>query len=146
MASVVGHALYARAGGDAPDNMDANFVFTFQTTDAAPTVTATTPTNGAVNQLTNTNIDITFSEPVNVTGNWFQIVCTTSGTRNVADTVVTGGPTTFTINPNTDFTQGEICTVTVIAAQVTDQDSNDPPDNMAANFVFSFSMDAAPSV
>ena len=132
--------------GDPPDNMDANFVFTFQTTDAAPTVTATTPTNGAVNQTTNTNIDVTFSEPVNVTGNWFQIVCTVSGTRNVADTVVTGGPTTFTINPNTDFTQGESCTVTVFAAQVTDQDSNDPPDNMAANFVFTFSMDAAPSV
>ena len=132
--------------GDPPDNMTANFVFSFQTTDAAPTVTATTPTNGAVNQATNTNIDVTFSEPVNVTGNWFQIVCTTSGTRNVANTVVTGGPTTFTINPNTDFTQAETCTVTIFAAQVTDQDSNDPPDNMAANFVFSFSMDAAPSV
>src|SRR5678809_444365 len=126
--------------------MDANFVFSFQTTDAAPTVTATTPTNGAVNQATNTNVDVTFSEPVNVTGNWFQIVCTTSGTRNVADTVVTGGPTTFTINPNTDFTQGESCTVTVFAAQVTDQDSDDPPDNMAANFVFSFSTEAAPTV
>jgi large repetitive protein len=132
--------------GDPPDNMDANFVFSFQTTDAAPTVTATTPTNGAVNQTTNTNIDVTFSEPVNVTGNWFQVVCTVSGTRNIADTVVTGGPTTFTINPNTDFTQGESCTVTIFAAQVSDQDSNDPPDNMAANFVFSFSMDAAPSV
>ena len=132
--------------GDPPDNMDANFVFSFQTTDAAPTVTATTPTNGATNQAANTNINVTFSEPVNVTGNWFQIVCTVSGTRNVADTVVTGGPTTFTINPNTDFTQAETCTVTIVAAQVTDQDSNDPPDNMAANFVFSFSMDAAPSV
>src|SRR5215217_3367515 len=132
--------------GDPPDNMDANFVFSFQTTDAAPTVTATTPANGAVNQATNANIDVTFSEPVNVTGNWFQIVCTVSGTRNVADTVVTGGPTTFTINPNTDFTQGESCTVTIVAAQVTDQDSNDPPDNMAANFVFGFSMDAAPSI
>src|SRR5689334_10238950 len=114
--------------------------------DAPPSVTATTPTNGATNQPNNTNITVTFSEPVNVTGNWFQIVCTSSGTRNVADTVVTGGPTTFTINPNTDFTQGESCTVTIFAAQVTDQDSNDPPDNMAANFVFSFTMDAAPSV
>ncbi|HEX6718177.1 MAG TPA: Ig-like domain-containing protein [Pyrinomonadaceae bacterium] len=131
---------------DPPDNMVANYVFSFQTTDVAPTVSSTTPTNGATNQGTNTNIDVTFSEPVNVTGNWFQIVCTSSGTRNVVDTVVTGGPTTFTINPNTDFTQGETCTVTVFAAQVTDQDSNDPPDNMAANFVFSFSMDAAPSV
>jgi uncharacterized repeat protein (TIGR01451 family) len=131
---------------DPPDNMAANFVFSFQTQDAAPTVTATTPTNGAIDQTTNTDITVTFSEPVNVTGNWFQIVCTSSSTRNVVDTVVTGGPTTFTINPNVDFTAAETCTVTIFAAQVADQDSNDPPDNMAANFVFSFSMDAAPTV
>jgi uncharacterized repeat protein (TIGR01451 family) len=132
-------------GNDPPDNMLANFVFSF-TTDAAPSVTATTPTNGAIDQTSNTNITITFSEPVNVTGNWFQIVCNASGTRNVADTVVTGGPTTFTVNPNTDFTPGESCTVTVFAAQVADQDGNDPPDNMAANFVFTFSIDSAPTV
>jgi large repetitive protein len=131
---------------DPPDNMVANFVFSFTTLDLAPTVTATSPTNGAVNQTTNTDISVTFSEPVNVTGNWFQIVCATSGTRNVADTVVTGGPSVFTINPNTDFSPGEACTVTIVAAQVTDQDTNDPPDNMAANFVFSFTMDAAPAV
>jgi uncharacterized repeat protein (TIGR01451 family) len=115
--------------------------------DAPPSVTATTPTNGATNQPNNIDITVTFSEPVNVTGNWFQIVCTSSGTRNVADTVVTGGPTTFTINPTTDFNQNETCTVTVFAAQVSDQDANDPPDNMTADFIFSFTTtDAAPSV
>src|ERR1044071_1027495 len=107
--------------------MAANFVFSFSM-DAAPSVTATTPTNGATQQATNTNISVTFSEPVNVTGNWFQIVCTTSGTRNVVDTVVTGGPTTFTINPNVDFAFNETCSVTVFAAQISDQDSADPPD------------------
>ena len=130
---------------DPPDNMAANFVFSF-TMDAAPTVTATTPTNGATQQANNTNVSITFSEPVDVTGDWFQIVGATSGTRNVADTVVTGGPTTFTINPNTDFTNGELVTVTVFAAQVADQDANDPPQNMAANFVFSFTIDQPPAV
>src|SRR5829696_6173235 len=117
--------------------------------DAPPSVTATTPTNGATNQPNNTDITVTFSEAVNVTGNWFQIVCTSSGTRNVADTVVTGGPTTFTINSNTDFAQNETCTVTVVAAQVTDQDLNDPPDAMAANFVFDFTttaLELAPTV
>ena len=132
--------------GDPPDNMAANFVFSFTTVDIAPTVTATTPTNGATDQPTNTDITVTFSEPVNVTGNWFTIACPTSGARNVAATVVTGGPTTFTINPNVDFAPSETCTVTIVATQVTDQDSVDPPDQMAANFVFSFSMDAAPTV
>src|SRR5262249_43327088 len=131
---------------DPPDNMTADFVFSFTTEDAPPSVSRTPPTNADANQNTNTNIDITFNEPVNVTGNWVQIVCTTSGTRNVADTVVTGGPSAFTINPNSDFAAAETCTVTVFAAQVTDQDTDDPPDNMAANFVFSFSTEAAPAV
>src|ERR1041385_920850 len=130
---------------DPPDNMAANFVFSFSM-EAAPTVNSTTPTNGATQVASNTNLSITFSEPVNVTGNWFQIVGSTSGTRNVADTVVTGGPTTFTINPNVDFAPGETVTVTVFAAQVTDQDTNDPPDNMTSNFIFSFTIDQAPSV
>src|SRR4029078_614054 len=100
------------------------------TVDAPPSVTATTPTNGATNQPNNTNITVTFSEPVNVTGNWVQIVCTSTGTRNVADTVVTGGPTTFTINPNTDFNQNETCTVTGLAAQASDQDAQHTQHNV----------------
>ncbi|HVQ36362.1 MAG TPA: Ig-like domain-containing protein, partial [Pyrinomonadaceae bacterium] len=123
---------------DPPDNMAADFVFSF-TVDNPPSVSSTTPTNGALNQSANTNISITFSEPVNVTGNWFQVVCG-SQTKNPGDTGVTGGPATFTINPTTDLEAGNICQVTVFAAQVTDQDSGDPPDNMAANYVFSFSV------
>jgi methionine-rich copper-binding protein CopC len=130
---------------DPPDHpvADANFGFSI---DAAPAVTATTPANGAANQVANTNLTLTWSEPVNVTGNWFQIVCGASGTRNVADTVVSGGPTTFTINPNADFAAGETCMVTVFAAQVSDQDANDPPDHPTANYVSTFTIDAAPSV
>ncbi|MCL4807125.1 MAG: Ig-like domain-containing protein, partial [Thermoanaerobaculia bacterium] len=106
--------------------------------DAAPGVASTTPANGATDVAATTSLTVTFSEPVNVAGSWFQIVCATSGTRNVADTVVSGGPTTFTIDPTTDFAAGESCTVTVFAAQVTDQDTNDPPDTMAANYAWSF--------
>jgi large repetitive protein len=130
--------------GDPPDSLAANYVFAF-TVDAAPAITATTPTNGATASTT-ASLTVTFSEPVNVTGNWFQVVCATSGTRNVADTSVTGGPSTFTIDPITDLAGGETCTVTVFAAQVADQDAADPPDTLAANFVFSFTTDAAPSV
>ena len=49
-----------------------------------------------------------------------------------------GGPVTFTLNPTTDFAANEQCTVTVLAANVTDTDIDDPPNNMAANHVFSF--------
>lgn len=108
------------------------------TGDFAPSVSSTVPLNAATGVPVNQSLSITFSEAVTVTGNWFQIVCPSSGTRNVADTAVTGGPTTFTIDPTADFANGETCSVTVFAAQVTDQDALDPPDNMAANSVFNF--------
>ncbi|HJP91818.1 MAG TPA: DNA/RNA non-specific endonuclease [Pyrinomonadaceae bacterium] len=114
-------------------------------TDPAPFVSSTIPTNNATNVLANSNISITFSENVNVTGNWFQIACNASGTRQVSDTTVTGGPTTFAINPNNDFAANEQCTVTVFAAQVTDQDASDPPDNMTANATFAFTVAGAPA-
>ena len=51
---------------------------------------------------------------------------------------VSGGPLTYTLDPDVDFLDDESCTVTILAAQVTDTDTNDPHDNMASNFVFSF--------
>jgi len=110
--------------------------FNFCVNDAAPSVTSTNPTGGATNVSNSANIDITFSENVNVTGSWFSISCGTSGTHTAA---VSGGPTTFTLNPDTDFVNSETCTVTVVAAQVADQDTNDPPDTMVADHGFSFS-------
>ncbi|PYQ26462.1 MAG: hypothetical protein DMF56_24600, partial [Acidobacteria bacterium] len=127
---------------DPPDNMVANYVFTFSI-DAAPSVTSTTPVDLATQQANNTNVTVTFSEPVNATGASFTISCATSGAHAFA---LSGGPTTWTLDPNTDFTNGENCTVTVLAAQVTDTDANDPPDNMAANYVFTFTVDTPPSV
>src|SRR4030095_4827680 len=81
----------------------------FCVNDAAPSVTTTNPTNGATNVLNSSNIDVTFSESVNLTGSWFSILCGTSGTHTA---VVSGGPTTFTLNPDSDFVNSETCTVT----------------------------------
>jgi predicted extracellular nuclease len=111
--------------------------------EAAPTVTSTTPADNATNVALDANITITFSEAVNVSGEWFQIDCPISGLRHVADTAVSGGPTTFTIDPNSDFV-AEQCTVTVFAAQVTDQDTDDPPDNMTSDHSWSFTTVGAP--
>src|SRR5919197_2222583 len=109
--------------------------------DAAPSVSSTSPANGAGDVALSSNITITFSEPVNVTGSWYSISCSSSDGHTAT---VSGGPTTFTLDPDTDFTGSETCTVTVFAANVTDQDMNDPPDNMAANYVFSFNTVAPP--
>lgn len=108
--------------------------------EAAPTVVATTPTNGATDVALDTNIDISFSEAVNVAGSWFDINCTTSGTHTAT---VSGGPTDWTLNPDADFANSETCTATLYASQITDQDSNDPPDNMDTDYLFSFTTAAA---
>ncbi len=142
--TVIAAQITDQDGNDPPDNMVADYVFTFST-DAAPSVTATTPINGATQQANNTNVTVTFSESVTLNGNWFSIVCGTSGTHDTTNSTVTGGPSTYTINP-TDFANGETCTATVFAAQVEDTDSFDPPNNMVANFVFSFTIDVPPTV
>ena len=110
--------------------------------DAAPSVSSTTPANGATGVALDSDITIGFSEDVNVAGSWFTISCATSGAHTAT---VSGGPLSFTLNPDADFAQGESCTVTVVAAQVTDQDASDPPDAMAADHVFSFAALAPPS-
>jgi DNA/RNA endonuclease G (NUC1) len=118
----------------APRNSSSSFNFC-PAGDEAPEVFSTTPANGGTNVPLSSNITINLDEPVATTGNWFQISCTTSGIHTAT---VTGGTSSFTLNPDTDFVGNEQCTVTVYANQVTDLDANDPPDTMAADYVFSF--------
>ncbi len=103
--------------------------------DAAPIVASTVPTQGASDFPVGGSLTVTFSEPVNVTAPWFTLSCSASGT---AATAVSGGPVTFSLDPLVDLVDGEACTLTVLAAQVSDQDTNDPPDTMAANHTVGF--------
>jgi len=110
-------------------------------TDAAPYVASTVPANGATEVPLNSNITVTFSETVNVAGSWFGLSCASSGAHTAT---VSGGPTSFTLNPSSDFVPGENCTLTIYAANVTDQDLIDPPDNMTINFTAGFTTVAPP--
>ena len=103
--------------------------------DAAPTVASSYPANGAIDVPVGADLSVTFSEPVNVTDPWVTLSCSTSGTVAVT---TTGGPASFTLDPGSDLVNGENCTLRVLASQVTYQDSNDPPDNMAADYVVTF--------
>ena len=103
--------------------------------DSAPAVTAVDPGSAESNVAVDTNIDVTFSEPVNVAGAWFDITCSASG---VVTAAVSGGPTTFMLDPTVDFANDETCTLTIFAAGVTDQDLFDPPDSPVADFTSSF--------
>ncbi len=104
-------------------------------TEQPPSVSNTVPANGATNVPLNSNISVTFSEAVNVTDPWFTLSCASSGTHTAT---YSGGPVTFTLNPDSDFVSGEVCTLTVIAGQVSDQDGIDPPDNMTMDFTAGF--------
>lgn len=103
--------------------------------DAAPTVAETFPANGATDFPVNGSLSVTFSEPVNVAEAGFQLSCSLSG---AVTATVSGGPTTFTMNPSVVLEHDETCTLTVLAAKISDQDAADPPDSMAENFTLGF--------
>jgi uncharacterized protein len=109
--------------------------------DVGPTVASTNPASDATGVAVNSNVSITFSEPVNVNGTWFSISCGSSGAHTAT---VTGGPTTFTLDPDADFATAEACTVTVFGGQVSDQDTDDPPDNVTGNPSWSFTTATPP--
>lgn len=131
---------------DPPDAPQADYTLNFTSAgvDNPPTIIAHSPANGATEVSVKSNVVITFSEPVAVSGAWFEIVCGTSGVRGLTQTIKSGGPTVFTINPRADFSPNETCTTTVFGAQVKDQDNTADP--MAADVSFSFTISTSTSV
>jgi hypothetical protein len=109
------------------------------TVDNAPTVTSTVPTNGASSIGLNATVTVNFSEAVTVTGSAFTLNCPAAQ----AFTVSPASPaSSFTLTPTSPLPAGAACTLTVVAAQVTDSVAQ----NMAADFVASFSTDTLPTV
>ena len=103
--------------------------------DVAPTVQDTTPGNSATNVPVSSNIVINFSEPVNATTSSFSLQCP-SGSAETPFTLSASPASSFTLDPTIDLPYGTVCTLTVSAAQITDID--DAPDNLAADYTFSF--------
>ncbi|MDW8293452.1 MAG: ExeM/NucH family extracellular endonuclease [Anaerolineae bacterium] len=110
--------------------------------DLTPTVDAVSPADGASGVALDSNVVITFSEPVTVSGDWFSLACTLSGNRALSagnvNVTVGGSSSVYVIDPTNDFASGETCTLTVFAAQVSDIDTDDPPDTMASDFTSTF--------
>jgi hypothetical protein len=104
--------------------------------DAAPAVVSTSPANGATSVAQNSNITINFTEPVNATTGSFSVQCPFGSPQTF--TLSASPSASFTLDPTADLPAGTTCAVTVFANQITDVDSFDPPDQMAADFTFSF--------
>ncbi|HET7613665.1 MAG TPA: DNA/RNA non-specific endonuclease [Gemmatimonadaceae bacterium] len=108
--------------------------------EAAPRVTWTTPrpfaTLGDPAVLA-----VTFSEPVDVSGNWYGISCSISGAHTAT---VTDGPVAYQLSDLGEFAAGETCSATVFGARVADQDTDDPPDAVASDFTWTFKTEGEP--
>lgn len=128
---------------DPPNGMLANYTASFTTVDPAPSVTTTNPVNGGALPASS-DILINFSENVNFTGTSFALECPVA--TAIPFTVSGSGSNLATLNPTGNLPVGPNCTVTVIATGISDVDAVDPPDNMAANFVFSFTPTNSPPV
>jgi hypothetical protein len=114
--------------------------------DVAPVVTGTDPADLAPDVSPGSDIVVTFSEPVNVTSASFLLECPTGSSQAFA--VDGSGSSTITLTPNALLPAGAVCTVTVVAAQVSDADLNDGPNLMAGNHDFSFDvlLEASPDI
>ncbi len=123
------------------DVMESDYIWNFTTfTDPAPYITAVMPLQEAVGVPLNANISITFSEPVDISPGWYSISCFSSGVH-LADGA--GGPTAFTLAPRFRFHFGELCTVSLDHTLITDQDGDDPADQMASDFTWEFQIKPA---
>ncbi|HZW05063.1 MAG TPA: ExeM/NucH family extracellular endonuclease [Anaerolineaceae bacterium] len=106
-----------------------------------PGVRLTDPANGATLVESATNLTITFSEAVNVSGDWVQVSCTTDADPVVytpaTNLAVSANPeaTVFTLDPAADLPDASLCTVSVEADLVS---SVVQGETMAADKVFAF--------
>jgi endonuclease I len=101
--------------------------------DVPPTVSATTPTNGASQVALASTLSVTFSEAVTLAPTWFTLNCSVSGMHTAA---MGGGPVQYSLAPDAAFATNESCTFTVLASGVSDQDGT--PDAMAADYSVTF--------
>ncbi len=110
-------------------------------TDQPPRVVARQPARGATGVSIYASLAVGFEEPVKTRGKWVRLTCDQSGEHALQ---TTGGPTEFALTPATPLHYAESCRVSVVAAQVTDKDSDDPPDAMATNENWSFTTTQPP--
>jgi endonuclease I len=117
-----------------PTPMAADYPFGFTVADdTAPSVTGTSPTNGANNVGLAANLSVTFSEPVAASLASFRIAC---GAGDLPYALSDQAQTTWTLNPAESLPPLTACTLRVIAAEVTDLDGT--PQNLPADVLVGF--------
>lgn len=113
--------------------------------DEAPTLTNHTPDDDALSVPLDSDITLTFSEPVSLAEGAVSILCNESITHTFSVSP-NAENTIFTVNPDLDFTPRELCTVSLDNTKITDLDADDPPNAMAVPAFFTFTIADPPTV
>ena len=103
--------------------------------DDEPSVLSTYHVDVASTVSIGATLSLTFSEALSFVATSNSMSCSSSGPKAAQ---VSGVPVSNNVKPETQFVSGESCVFTIIAANVSDADGNDPPDSMAVNFVVDF--------
>ncbi len=102
--------------------------------DAAPTIISTIPTNGATNVNGASNITLNFSENVAIAAGGVTLDCGAGPVSFTATPALpASGVNSLVLDPTSNLPGNATCTVTILAANVTDSDLNDPPNNLDGN-------------
>lgn len=107
-----------------------------QPVDDAPAVASVNPADGTTSTAS-TSPTVTFSEAVTTSASAFSLSCSVSGPVSFA---FSGSGTQYTLDPTTDLVDGDVCTLTITDTGVSDVDTNDPPDTLAATYTSSFTV------
>lgn len=108
-----------------------------------PFVFSTNPNNNSTTAPRDASLTITFTEPVYVDPQWFNVSCVVTGAHNDATIASYNNGKNFTITPNVNFQAGEQCSVTITKDAVHDQDLDDSEpntDTLPANYNWSFTV------
>lgn len=108
--------------------------------DAAPSVASSSPADGATGVAPNAALSLTFSEEVVIASGGVTLSCDATD----QGATVSGDPgTTFEITYLPPLPAGATCSIAITAASVTDTDSADPPNAMAADATIQFTVVSA---
>ncbi|HHL31930.1 MAG TPA: hypothetical protein ENJ41_05030 [Oceanospirillales bacterium] len=129
--------------GDGTGGDDFVFSFTVASDDLAQ-VTTTTPADNAVLVAQNFTLDLNFSENVDLSLNAVDINC--AGNVAIASGLPASNVNMVTITPASSVAEGTVCTVTLLANEITDLDGDhdfldgDADGIAGGDFVFTFTI------
>ena len=103
----------------------------FTAPNVLPTVTSTTPANGATGVAASSDILVNFSETVTANAGAFTLTCSQSGAHPL--TYPASG-TSFTVSHNSALASNETCTFTAVAANIKDSANASPAGNTVISY------------